>query len=91
MSAEELKDRTPAGTKYHHQGFSRTYNQVNVPRRYVAGQRRFSIYRNPFDVTIPQTTIRKRITGLPAFTTLKGGAYSFLPAITALRYLAAVS
>ena len=32
--------------------------------------------------------IRKKITGLPAFTTLKGGAYFFLPGLKAPRYLA---
>jgi len=37
---------------------------------------------------IPKRPIRKKITGLPAFTTLKGGAYFFLPGIKALRYLA---
>jgi Dyp-type peroxidase family len=44
-----------------------------------------------FDMTIPRRPIRKKITGLPAFTTLKGGAYCFLPGINALRYLAALS
>lgn len=36
----------------------------------------------------PRRPIRKVFTGLPAFTTLKGGAYFFLPGIAALRYLA---
>ena len=36
---------------------------------------------------IPKRPIRKKITGLPAFTTVRGGAYFFLPGITALRYL----
>ena len=40
---------------------------------------------------IPKRPIRKKITGLPAFTTLRGGAYFFLPGIKALGYLAAVS
>jgi len=31
--------------------------------------------------------MRKKITGLPAFTTVRGGAYFFLPGITALRHL----
>jgi Dyp-type peroxidase family len=44
-----------------------------------------------FDMTIPRRPIRKKITGLPAFTTLKGGAYFFLPGIKALRYLAALN
>jgi Dyp-type peroxidase family len=37
---------------------------------------------------IPKRPIRKKITGLPAFTTVRGGAYFFLPGINALRYLA---
>jgi Dyp-type peroxidase family len=41
-----------------------------------------------FDFTIPKRPIRRKIAGLPAFTTLKGGAYFFLPGINALKYLA---
>jgi len=37
---------------------------------------------------IPKRPIRKKITGLPAFTTVRGGAYFFLPGLRALRYLA---
>ncbi len=40
-----------------------------------------------YDMTIPKRPIRKKITGLPAFTTVRGGAYFFLPSIKALRYL----
>jgi len=40
-----------------------------------------------FDMTIPKRPIRKKIVGLPAFTTIKGGAYFFLPGIRALRFL----
>jgi deferrochelatase/peroxidase EfeB len=40
------------------------------------------------DMTIPKRPIRKTIKGLPAFTTVRGGAYFFLPGIKALRYLA---
>ncbi|MBF6168691.1 peroxidase [Streptomyces gardneri] len=36
---------------------------------------------------IPKRPIRKTIKGLPAFTTLMGGAYFFLPGLRALRYL----
>lgn len=39
---------------------------------------------------IPTRPIRKKITGLPAFTTLRGGAYFFLPGLKALRYLASL-
>ncbi|WP_062985722.1 Dyp-type peroxidase [Nocardia anaemiae] len=41
-----------------------------------------------YDFTIPKRPIRKVLAGLPAFTTLRGGAYFFLPSISALRYLA---
>ena len=37
---------------------------------------------------IPKRPIRKVMKGLPAFTTVRGGAYFFLPGIKALRYLA---
>ena len=37
---------------------------------------------------IPKRPIRKTIKGLPAFTTVRGGAYFFLPGLEALRYLA---
>jgi Dyp-type peroxidase family len=41
-----------------------------------------------FDMTVPKRPVRTRIKGLPAFTTIRGGAYFFLPGITALRFLA---
>lgn len=37
---------------------------------------------------IPKRPIRKTIKGLPAFTTVRGGAYFFLPGLRALEYLA---
>ena len=40
---------------------------------------------------IPKRPIRKTIRGLPAFTTVRGGAYFFLPGLKALRYLATMS
>lgn len=42
------------------------------------------------DFTVPKRPIRKVHKGLPAFTTLTGGAYFFLPGISAMRYLAAL-
>jgi deferrochelatase/peroxidase EfeB len=42
-----------------------------------------------FDYTIPKRPIKKKVKGLPAFTTIRGGAYFFLPGIRALRFLAA--
>jgi hypothetical protein len=45
MSAEELKTRPPAAPRnIIIKNSPRIYNQVNVPRKYVSGQRRFSIY-----------------------------------------------
>ena len=41
------------------------------------------------EFTIPRRPIRKKFTGLPAFTTVRGGAYFFLPGLKALRWLAA--
>jgi deferrochelatase/peroxidase EfeB len=38
--------------------------------------------------TIPTRPVRRKVAGLPAFTTLRGGAYFFLPGLRALRYLA---
>jgi Dyp-type peroxidase family len=40
-----------------------------------------------FEFKIPKRPIRRRITGLPAFTTVRGGAYFFLPGLKALRWL----
>lgn len=40
------------------------------------------------DFTTPKRPIRKVYKGIPAFTTLKGGAYFFLPGMGGLRYLA---
>lgn len=41
-----------------------------------------------FDMTIPKRPFKQVIKGMPAFTTVKGGAYFFLPGLRALRYLA---
>ena len=39
--------------------------------------------------SLPQASgLRRRITGLPQFVTVRGGAYFFLPGLRALRYLA---
>ncbi|HET7442019.1 MAG TPA: peroxidase [Terriglobales bacterium] len=44
-----------------------------------------------YDMTIPKRPVKRKITGLPAFTTIRGGAYFFLPGIRALRYLASMN
>jgi hypothetical protein len=41
-----------------------------------------------FDMTIPRRPIRRELEHLPAFTTLRGGAYFFVPSLRALRFLA---
>ena len=67
---------------------------INDPNFHELGNERDPIIGNQdgsFDMTIPRRPVRKKITGLPAFTTVKGGAYFFLPGLTALRYLAALS
>ncbi|ODH02797.1 peroxidase [Nostoc sp. KVJ20] len=43
------------------------------------------------DFKIPKRPIRKTIKGIPAFTTVRGGAYFFLPGLKALWYLASLS
>ena len=43
-----------------------------------------------YDMTISERPVRRKIKGLPAFTTVRGGAYFFLPGIKALNYLAAL-
>jgi Dyp-type peroxidase family len=64
---------------------------TNDPNFHELGNERDPIIGNQdgtFDFTIPKRPIRRKIKGLAAFTTLKGGAYFFLPGISALRYLA---
>jgi deferrochelatase/peroxidase EfeB len=66
---------------------------INDPNFHELGNERDPLIGNQdgtFDYTIPKRPIRRKIAGLPAFTTLKGGAYFFLPGIKALRYLAAL-
>jgi Dyp-type peroxidase family len=43
------------------------------------------------DFTVPKRPIREVHQGIPAFTTLKGGAYFFLPGLRAIQYLATLS
>jgi deferrochelatase/peroxidase EfeB len=44
-----------------------------------------------FDFAVPSRPIKKKLKGIPAFTTLRGGAYFFLPGKRALQYLASLS
>lgn len=41
--------------------------------------------------TIPQRPIRRRLQGLSAFTVTRGGEYGFLPSLSALRWLSALT
>jgi Dyp-type peroxidase family len=66
---------------------------INDPNFHELGNERDPIIGNQdgtFDITIPKRPVRKKITGLPAFTTVKGGAYFFLPGLRALNYLASL-
>ena len=67
---------------------------INDPKFHELGNERDPIIGTQdgtFDMTIPKRPIRKKIKGLPAFTTVKGGAYFFLPGLKALRYLATLA
>jgi deferrochelatase/peroxidase EfeB len=64
---------------------------ANDPHFHELGNERdpiFGTQDGTFDMTIPNRPIRTKIKGLPAFTTIRGGAYFFLPGIKALRHLA---
>ena len=64
---------------------------VNDKNFHELGNERDPIIGNQdgtLEFKIPKRPIRKVIKGLPAFTTIRGGAYFFLPGIKALRYLA---
>ena len=66
---------------------------VNDPNFHELGNERdpmIGAQDGSYDMTIPKRPIRRKIKGLPAFTTVKGGAYFFLPGIKALHYLAAL-
>jgi deferrochelatase/peroxidase EfeB len=67
---------------------------ANDPNFHELGNERdpvFGTQDGTFDMTIPKRPIRQKIKGLPAFTTIRGGAYFFLPGIRALRHLASLS
>jgi deferrochelatase/peroxidase EfeB len=67
---------------------------TNDPNFHELGNERdpiFGTQDGTFDMTIPKRPIRKKIKGLPSFTTIRGGAYFFLPGIRALRHLASLN
>lgn len=64
---------------------------ANDPNFHELGNERdpiFGTQDGSYDLTIPKRPIKKKIRGIPAFTTIRGGAYFFLPGIKALHYLA---
>jgi Dyp-type peroxidase family len=66
---------------------------VNDKNFHELGNERDPIIGNQdgtLEFKIPKRPIRKKITGLPAFTTVRGGAYFFLPGLKALHYLASL-
>ena len=62
----------------------RTFHELGNEHDPICG-----VQDGTLDFTVPRRPIRKVHKGLPAFTTLTGGAYFFLPGLRALRYLAA--
>ena len=67
-------------------GSHRNFHELGNERDPIIGN-----HDGTFEYKIPKRPIRKKITGLPAFTTVRGGAYFFLPGIKALRYLSTLS
>ena len=61
----------------------RTFHELGNERDPIIGT-----HDGTLEFKIPKRPIRKVIKGLPAFTTVRGGAYFFLPGKRALRYLA---
>ncbi|MGE0599990.1 MAG: Dyp-type peroxidase [Dehalococcoidia bacterium] len=41
--------------------------------------------------SMPANPVRTRLTGIPSFVTVRGGAYFFMPGLRAIRYLAALT
>jgi Dyp-type peroxidase family len=44
-----------------------------------------------YDFNVPKQPIKKKLKGIPAFTTVRGGAYFFLPGKRGLKYLASLT
>jgi Dyp-type peroxidase family len=64
----------------------RNFNELDNERDPIIGSQDGTL-----EYKIPKRPIRKKIIGLPAFTTVRGGAYFFLPGLKALSYLAALN
>ena len=64
----------------------RTFHELGNERDPIIGAQDGTL-----EFKIPKRPIRKVIKGLPAFTTVRGGAYFFLPGKRALRYLAGLT
>jgi Dyp-type peroxidase family len=63
----------------------RNFNELGNERDPLVGNQDGTL-----EFKIPRRPIRKKIVGLPAFTTVRGGAYFFLPGLRALSYLASL-
>jgi deferrochelatase/peroxidase EfeB len=53
----------------------------------------YSYYENhysPGTFTIPDCPVRKKIINIPQFITVKGGAYFFMPGISAIKFMAVI-
>ena len=61
----------------------RNFHELGNERDPIIG-----LHDSTLEYKIPKRPIRRTIRGLPSFTTVKGGAYFFLPGLTALKYLA---
>jgi Dyp-type peroxidase family len=64
----------------------RNFEELGNERDPIAGH-----HDGTLDFKIPKRPVRRVIKGLPAFTTLVGGAYFFLPGLNALRFLAGMN
>jgi Dyp-type peroxidase family len=63
----------------------RNFHELSNERDPVIGN-----HDGTLEFKIPKRPIRRTIKGLPAFTTVRGGAYFFLPGLKALRFLASL-
>lgn len=57
----------------------------------LLGPRRLPSGRPTDHFTIPGCPVRQRLSGLPTFVVMRGGAYFFLPSLSALRYLTSLT